>query len=164
MTLHPKLRRAIGKQKLFDIGIVELELSVEFNNFMSRACLPDDHFNDAQFVGSTAFGVVVPNNDKFKSIHFRKYAEMRIRNQDICEIYWRKYLKNLTSVKYFCADGKEEHTTTCFGPLYMKNNSKSHFIGSSSLVYTINGSCSTVTPNLYDIAQHSKYIRYEITH
>lgn len=160
VILHPNIVH--GNPRLANVGVLKLSQPVKFNAWVSAACLPEDDFDYSVHEETFAYAVGWGQTDTGNDSDFKKYAHIKIQNEQTCQSYWRDYLRNVGASKFFCAGGNGRDST-CYRdqPLYRINGSKWNLRALISIAWSAaDGRCNLDYPVLYeDIGQYRTWLK-----
>lgn len=162
VILHPDIQH--GFPRLANIAILELAHGVQFNKWVTPACLPSSDITTdlPGLVGKTAFAVGWGQDDTGHDSKVKNCAIVKFRSESDCENYWGNSLRKSGTRKFFCAGG-DGRQSACYRdqPLYVKTNSVWELRGLISIAENLpNGKCDLNKPVLYeDVGQYYHWLQ-----
>lgn len=164
IILHPNIKH--GFPRIANVGILVLRTPVQFNKYISPACIPDKIIAIDEFEGRNVFAVGWGQTETGLDSKTKKYVAMKVRTQSDCEYFWSDNLKRAESSTFFCAGG-DGHQSACYRdqPLYLKHDGKWILRGLISIAHnTHDNKCDLRQPVLYeDVGQYYNWIKTIIT-
>jgi hypothetical protein len=158
--LHRNIQH--GYPRTANVGVLVLKNSIEFNNYISPACLPTTEIDIEEVEGRNAFAVGWGKDDSGKDSRIKNYVNVKIRSENDCDNNWSEYLKRGSASKFFCAGG-DGRKSACYRdqPLYLKNDGKWFIRGLISIAFNLNdGKCDLNKPVLYeDLGQFNNWLK-----
>lgn len=160
VILHPRIKH--GFPRIANIGVLVLRNPVQFNNYISAACLPDSTIDAKVLQGLNAVAVGWGQDDSGSDSTVKKFAAVRLRTPVDCEYYWSEYLLRRESSTFFCAGG-DGRKSACYRdqPLYLKTDGKWILRGLISIAMNqADGKCDLDKPVLYeDVGQYNDWLK-----
>lgn len=152
VILHPN-----GYSGIANVGVLVLMNPVQFNKFISPACLPESTININLLEETNAVAVGWGQDDTGSNSKVKNFASVRLRKTSDCSSFWSGYLRKSNSSNFFCAGGDGQQSA-CYRDqaLYLKVNGKWNLRGLISIVMNLpKGKCDLNKPVLYeDVGQY----------
>lgn len=158
VILHPNIKH--GFPRIANVGILVLGSSVQFNDYVSPACLPSSGFNYQESEGKNAFAVGWGQDDSGNDSKVKKFVSVKMRSENDCRHFWTDY--SYERNKFFCAGG-DGRRSACYRdqPLYVKSDNKWIIRGLISIAMNQpDNRCDLNKPVLYeDVGQFFQWIQ-----